>query len=532
MDPSHALSQIRKLLPLDDESLKQILAYSNTLSNEGAAEHLKNLLGDGPQALDFISFYNSKRRPLPSASTSTAQGASFAQTIANTQNKPSSARLSAQDEPPPPVPKVKVTKKKKADFNKLPPPRQVEGHGHIEGAYIRPSELDYMARKAADIKKAPSPQPQSRLPPSAAGKLISDQPTKKATPSASAPKTVKVSLTGGVPMKGKSTALNDLELVIRNLEMETNPTLAPTAEENARRKCGCMATRHDLLTAAPNCLNCGKIICVKEGVGPCTFCGTALLGPEELAGMIRVLREENGREKMEAKNQSHRRADVATTPRQFADRAPVTAAAGPAGDKLDAATKQRDKLLAYQAENAKRTRVHDEAADFDVPSAGTNIWDTPQKRAMELKKQQKALREMEWRAKPEWERRKVVASIEIGSGKGKVVRKMVAMDKPEEVDVAHEYVEEEEDLFKEVGGQSGAKASGLSRNPLLASGGLIRPVAKIQGKGKNRAPGGGSGQTGWRRVQDDNNDNEKWILDGGIQGGKEELQTGEEPPCG
>jgi len=73
---------------------------------------------------------------------------------------------------------------------------------------------------------------------------------------------------------------------------------------------------------------------------------------------------------------------------------------------------------------------------------------------------------------------------------------------------------------------------GLSRNPLLASGGLIRPVARIPDKGKGRADGQISGQAGWRRVQDDNADNEKWILDGGIQGGQEELQTGEEPACG
>ena len=73
---------------------------------------------------------------------------------------------------------------------------------------------------------------------------------------------------------------------------------------------------------------------------------------------------------------------------------------------------------------------------------------------------------------------------------------------------------------------------GLSRNPLMASGGLIRPVARIPDKGKGRATAEGGGQAGWRRVQDDNADNEIWILDGGIQGGQEELQTGEEPACG
>ena len=124
------------------------------------------------------------------------------------------------------------------------------------------------------ISRQPTPNPPEaanaqKLPPSAAGRLISD--TKSQSKSKS--KATKVTVTGGTPMHGASTALSDLDYAIRELEIQTNPTLAPTAEQNARRKCSCMATRHELLQAAPNCLNCGKIICVKEGLGPCTFCG-------------------------------------------------------------------------------------------------------------------------------------------------------------------------------------------------------------------------------------------------------------------
>ncbi|GAB5360100.1 hypothetical protein AAMO2058_000598200 [Amorphochlora amoebiformis] len=38
-----------------------------------------------------------------------------------------------------------------------------------------------------------------------------------------------------------------------------------------RAKCSCMATRHDLYC---NCTVCGRIICQKEGEGPCFFCGS------------------------------------------------------------------------------------------------------------------------------------------------------------------------------------------------------------------------------------------------------------------
>jgi len=56
-----ALPQISKLLPLDEDSLKQIITYSDTLPEPEAAEHLRNLLGDSPQALEFVTAFNEKR---------------------------------------------------------------------------------------------------------------------------------------------------------------------------------------------------------------------------------------------------------------------------------------------------------------------------------------------------------------------------------------------------------------------------------------------------------------------------------------
>jgi hypothetical protein len=520
------LAQLQKLLPLDDDSLQQILDYSSILSKGGAAEHLKNLLGDSPQALEFISSFNAKRQ-------SPASEASASLPITNSH---------LSNDIPPAVPKAKQKKKKNEPFNRLPPPRQVEGYGNTSGGYLKRVEDDYIATR----KASPSPQPHSRkpsdnvgdtsanpvstpsppsqspapkLPPSAAGRLISD--SKK--PSTASGKSVKVSLTGGTPMKGKSTALSDLDAVIRNLEVQTNPSLAPTEEENKRRRCNCMATRHELLAAAPNCMNCGKIICIKEGIGPCTFCGNPLLSPSEIQSMIRVLREESGKEKQAANNAAHKRAEVSKTPRPFSDHKHLSpASSAPTSDseseKLTAAKLHRDKLLAFQAQNARRTRIHDEAADFDTPSSGTNMWATPTERAMELKRQQKALREQEWRLKPEWEKRKVVASIDLVGGK--VVRRMAAVERPQTP-------ESEENEVQPLLDQS-ETAPSFGRNPLLGS--LIRPVAKVQSKGK--APASSDMHSKWRRVQDDNDDNERWILDGGISGGSlEDTHSSEEPPC-
>ncbi|KAH7398872.1 putative zinc finger motif, C2HC5-type-domain-containing protein [Phaeosphaeria sp. MPI-PUGE-AT-0046c] len=518
-----ALPQLSRLLPLDDESLKQIISYTESLSNREAADHLQNLLGDSPQALEFITSFNNRR---PKGSNASAQNAS-----------PSGNSG---------VPKTKPRKKKQAGLGKLPPPRQPDNFGDLSGGYRKRDEEDYMAgsSKSKPAKAnlglsetvgasqksisatssggvtpksrgiSPAPPPPTKLPPSAAGQLISDT---KASRTASPKPKAKVSLAGGTPMHGASTALNDLESAIRALEIQTNPTLA--SQDNKKRKCNCMATRHPLLDAAPNCLNCGKVICVKEGIGPCTFCNSPLLSAEEIQSMVRVLRDERGKEKMTANNASQKRADVSLAPRPFSTpRSTTPLSSHPASDvdseteKLAKAKQHRDKLLAFQAQNAKRTQVHDEAADFETTTAGLSMWASPQERAMQLKRQQKALREQEWNARPEYEKRKVVASIDLAGGK--IVRRMAATERPVTP-------ESEDEPAKPSAGpiDHGAISSGsgaFSRNPLL--GALIRPTIKVEeSKGKEKQ---GERKQTWRRVQDDNDDNEQWILDGGVYGSR------------
>lgn len=324
-------------------------------------------------------------------------------------------------------------------------------------------------------------------------------------------------------MHGASTTLNDLDSAIRALELQTNPSLSSsTPQDAAKRRCNCMATRHPLLEAAPNCLNCGKIVCVREGLGPCTFCAAPLLSAAETQAMLRVLKESRGKERMEANNAAHKRADVSKAPRPFSSPRPAPSS-GPTSlsttpatsdvesdGELARAQAHRDRLLAFQAQNARRTRVHDEAADFETPAAGQSAWATPAERAAQLRRQQKVLRELEWSARPEWEKRRVVASIDLKGGK--IVRRMAEVERPESPEG-----ETEEDEVEGTGGEAGNRGAGtFSRNPLL--GALIRPVAREAGKAKAREERGVT----WRRVQDDNDDNEQWILDGGAYGGRTE----------
>ncbi|MCJ1336608.1 hypothetical protein MMC09_001886 [Bachmanniomyces sp. S44760] len=573
-----AVGQISRLLPLDDESLQQMLQYTESLSKSAAAEHLKNLLGDSPQALEFIASFNSRREApgdvAPSSSQSEVPG--------------------------------RGPRKKKPPLNKLPPPRRPDDYGDLSGAYQKKGEEDYIPGGSRHgITKAPlsnisalsdkpdalqlpkpttsTSNPASRNaspkpPPSAAGSLISDLPnvrsstTSSRTSSPASAKT-KIALSGGTSMHGASATLNDLDSAIRALEIQTNPSLTPqSASENAKRRCTCQATRHPLLAAAPNCLNCGKIICVKEGIGPCTFCSTPLLAPAEIQAMVRALREERGREKMDLNNSSQRKADISKPTKPFQNAHPPAAAGNSTSSTskdapgLASAIAHRDKLLTYQSQNARRTHIIDEAADYETPTSGQSKWSSPVERAAQLKRQQKALREQEWNAKPEYEKRRMVVSVDLVGGK--VVKRMGKIDYEHE----HEQEQEHESQDTEIEDESTSrnnpnttemnstgkgKGTGTFRqNPLLGS--LIRPIWKnpntnndndndktkeqksaasppssssssSSGKVRHRhqqpatgiATATGTATTSWqrRRVQDDNNDdNEALILDGGVYG--------------
>jgi hypothetical protein len=239
--------------------------------------------------------------------------------------------------------------------------------------------------------------------------------------------------------------------------------------------------------------------------------------------MIRELREERGREKMALDATSHRRAEISkkpapfTTPKENTNLSPTELKA----------KEHRDRLLGFQAQNARRTTVRDEAADFETPmTGGSNIWASPAERAKILKKQQKVLAEQEWNARPEYEKRRQVVSIDLV--KGKVVKKMGAVERPVHVESESEE-DAEEVMLSQVSGDKGGGT--FSRNPLL--GGLIKPVYDSgSGEGKEKDLSTPRKKT-WRRVQDDFDDNEAVILDGGVYGEKTaEASLGDEPAGG
>jgi hypothetical protein len=529
---SWALPRIGRLLPLDDESLKEIIVYSGSLSKEAGAAHLQNILGDSPQALEFISSFNSRRKDVdPPSQTETERGV--------------------------PRPSRSAQKKSKPPLHSTGQVRRPEGYGDVSGGYHKSTSGEDYALSSS--KKGPSTtalsnalsisqqpgalqlphttsnaQPQQlsslpssrdasprpgKLPPSAAGSLISDLPNVK-TKQAKKPHGSGTSTPHYKTTTATTSSISDLTTAIAALELSTNPSLS-----SERRRCPCNASIHPLFTTAPNCLNCGNIICALEGLQPCSFCDSPILTRNQVSSMIRALKEERGQERMVAHNTGAGSSGKGTP--VFGGTTPES---GNSGDEANSAASRarahRDKLLGFQRENAQRTRVYDEAADYDISlTPGTTQWMSPVQRAAALKKQQQYLREMEEAAKPEYEKRKTIMSMSIKNGKlVKTIQKVNATSAP---------TREDEEVLEEVanrqpGGDSSRTAGGgaFSHNPLLISGKLIRPIWKApdeKGKGKEEEERSGR-KSIWRRVQDDNEDNEKWILDGGSHGFGDEGQ--------
>lgn len=231
--------------------------------------------------------------------------------------------------------------------------------------------------------------------------------------------------------------------------------------------------------------------------------------------MIRALKDERGQERMAAHNAAASNSGRSTpmigsgviTPESSGDEASQAAAKARA---------HRDKLLAFQRDNAQRTRVHDEAADYDMSlSPGATQWMSPIQRAAALKKQQKYLRELEEANKPDWEKKKTVMSMSIRDGK--LVRTYEKVKSTVSQETENENPTDENEAETSSRSQMGGR---LSQNPLLLGGGLIRPIWKASEdqKEKGRADGATERRQTWRRVQDDIDDNERWILDGGVHG--------------
>ena len=97
----------------------------------------------------------------------------------------------------------------------------------------------------------------------------------------------------------ENRALTELE--------EIDSALQSIISTKKRVACGCFGTIHDVYPLAPNCLTCGRIICVAEGIGKCFYCGEELVSEVQKEEIVRELRLERGLAKTKAANEKVRK---------------------------------------------------------------------------------------------------------------------------------------------------------------------------------------------------------------------------------
>jgi hypothetical protein len=94
---------------------------------------------------------------------------------------------------------------------------------------------------------------------------------------------------------------------LTELEEIDSALQAITITPRKRPECGCFGTTHDVYPLSPNCLTCGRIICVAEGLGPCFYCESELISEDQRDALVRELRAERGHAKMKAANEKARK---------------------------------------------------------------------------------------------------------------------------------------------------------------------------------------------------------------------------------
>ncbi|KAK6199169.1 putative zinc finger motif, C2HC5-type-domain-containing protein [Scheffersomyces amazonensis] len=352
------ISSIQSLIPIDTESCREIINYSLNLGNDKLiSDHLLDILGVNSEALSFIEKF-----------------------IALKQESETT---------PKPVWK----------------PSEVEKSSHKQDQ-----------SKVSNIKHNKSSVTTSQL-------LDKRSPVSVPVPTPS--KTAK-----NKKLRNLNN-LKDIEAAINEIESTQESTISSTG---GIRVCNCLATRHPLFELAPNCLNCGKIICSKEGLQPCSFCGTPLLNSDETKSILNALESE--RDVLLKRNGGETKDDPKTKPHSKPKKIVVSVNKGEnlwkaqerafkmaedefkkskqakEEEKIEAelnriesidsidpdlqkATERLETLLDFQATGAERTKIIDNAADFDMPTASGTMWLSPMERALQLKVWQKELKNQE-----------------------------------------------------------------------------------------------------------------------------------------
>lgn len=422
---AYAVSALASILPLDTATCLQMVDYALTLpTDDDVRTHFLDLLGESDDSLTFVGNFIKRRH-----------------------------QETTQDN--------KSGKGQRQLYEQLHAKRTPQKSGFSWGA-----------KQETPITPPKPTKPSRPVKPTTTSELL---------PSKADPRQVSVKRS----KKKNLDSLKDIESILNDLEISEDYG----AGRDTIRVCNCMATRHPLFEVAPNCLNCGKIICAKEGLQPCLFCGKELLSGREKQEIILVLAQERqGLEERQPdlkRKLAEQRATAAAAPTKpkltkftismnagenmwtAQDRAlkQADAAKKAATEKLAqqekeqqeiaaqqealakyertlqvdpalvAAQERLDTLLNFQATGAERTRIIDNASDFDVPSGSSgSVWLSPMERAVQLKKQQRQMRKQTVAERERSGRGEKVLEMVIRNGKVTMVEKATPHADPVEHD--------------------------------------------------------------------------------------------------
>ncbi|KAL6940217.1 hypothetical protein ACO0QE_004113 [Hanseniaspora vineae] len=257
--------------------------------------------------------------------------------------------------------------------------------------------------------------------------------------------------------------LNEVESYLKTFELNSD-----TPDSKA---CNCQGARHGLFELVPNCLNCGKIICMKEGKNSnnCSFCKNELLPMKERLKIIELLEKEKkllnqknnlqsnnaakpatGNKKQVFKLQNNKGGNFWESQEKFFNQVEKEKAREKKREQvlkdqeeleeqrkreeeeqdesLKEARKRLNTLLHYQDTSAERTKIIDNASDYSIAGDVNGIWGSGQERALMVKRQQRNLKKLEKLQKERAGRDKVVVDISINKDGKAVLRQKVRTD--------------------------------------------------------------------------------------------------------
>lgn len=449
---SYAIASIGDIVPLDKETCGEIVNYAISLpSNNEIESHFLNLLGESEATFNFITKFMHLKQEIDEQTQS----------------------------------KIKKTNSKYEKSNKIDhnAPRSSTSPSSSTGdksknAWQKTStkqDSPKPTKGRLDKKKSTTTSELIDLKPSNQQSLLTKKVKKKNIDN----------------LKDIDSALTDLEISFSDADLNSS--------DYVKRVCNCMATRHPLFDIAPNCLNCGKIICTKEGLQPCSFCGKHLLSFEDRREIIDILQAEKNdleykqnnkhkkiqdHESQDANRPKSRKIKVSVRPGEnlwvAQDRALKEAElerkkiqdilekeqkdqeqikeqeqelkqyerAHDINPDLLKAQDRLETLLNFQDTGAERTKIIDRASDYEMPSSNSlSNWLSPVERALHLKKQQKQLRKHESDEKERSGRGKKIVEMVIRDGKVHMVEKYSSAAQGK--DIEDEEIQKLEDTLKD-----------------------------------------------------------------------------------